>query len=323
MAGADNYSDVQQPPSAYGGQEDGGYTPYQQPPSAYGEQEPQLSTLVSGLGNGVNLQPSYYNGGDVDLGWPLMCKSPKIKAVRIEIEPNQVANATRWIKEAVTNGYTVIATYHSSAALGSDDENELLKAGDWWAANYATLKASGSFTVNLMNEWGSHGITAHDFAATCNKAIAKVRTVYDGPIVVDLPGFGQEAHIGALAVKGGGNAVIADPRIILSAHIYPGAWNGARQREMTVADIDELTATGIACMVGEFGDDGKGGKTRWRDLVNQARSKGWPVFGWAWNGDGSSPVKMNMIEPQFQPFVTGKSQSYTPGAYFNTIYDCL
>src|SRR5262245_16042723 len=57
----------------------------------------------SSAGNGVNLQPSYYFGGNVDLGWEVMKKYPNIKSVRIEIEAGQEANAQRWIKEAVTN----------------------------------------------------------------------------------------------------------------------------------------------------------------------------------------------------------------------------
>lgn len=278
------------------------------------------SILPLGPGNGVNLQPSYYNGGNVDLGWSLMRQNTKIKAVRIEIEPGQETNAQRWINEAATNGYTTIATYHNFHALGSDDVDELFRAAEWWVANYQNLQASGQFVINLMNEWGSHAITAHDFAAAYNRAIAAVRTVYDGQIIIDIPGFGQEAHTAALAIMGIAAETIADPKIILSAHIYPRAWNAARNREMTRTDIDELTSTGVACMVGEFGDDGSYGKTRWRDLVTYAKSQNWPVFGWAWNGDGG---QMNMITPQFQPYVSSEAQLYTESPYFNTIYNSL
>jgi hypothetical protein len=279
------------------------------------------SILSSGLGNGVNLQPSYYNGGNVDLGWSLMAQYTKIKAVRIEIEPGQETNAQRWINEALTNGYTTIATHHKfQAPLGSDDVNELFRAADWWVANYQNLQASGRFMINLMNEWGSHAIKANDFAAAYNRAITAVRTVYDGPIIIDIPGFGQEAHTASLAVTGAANETIADPNIILSTHIYPNAWNAAKKREMTKADIDELGSTGVNCMVGEFGDDGSSGRTKWSDLVAYAKSQDWPVFGWAWNGDGGS---MNMITPQFQPFVGGQAQPYTESPYFNTIYNNL
>ena len=42
--------------------------------------------------NGVNLQPSYYNSGNVDFAWSLMNSNTAIKAVRIEIEPGSNAS---------------------------------------------------------------------------------------------------------------------------------------------------------------------------------------------------------------------------------------
>ena len=40
------------------------------------------------LGDGVDLQPSYYNGGNVTFGFSLMQQYANIKSVRIEIEPS-------------------------------------------------------------------------------------------------------------------------------------------------------------------------------------------------------------------------------------------
>ncbi len=70
------------------------------------------TNLTAGLGNGVNLQPSYYNGGNPNFGWSLMKQQTKIKTVRIEIEPGYVSQAKSWIAQAKSNGYAVIATYH-------------------------------------------------------------------------------------------------------------------------------------------------------------------------------------------------------------------
>ena len=44
-------------------------------------------------GHGVNLQPSYYNNGNVNFGWSLMKSYTKIKTVRIEVEPDKVTQA--------------------------------------------------------------------------------------------------------------------------------------------------------------------------------------------------------------------------------------
>jgi hypothetical protein len=331
MSNCENYASSQQ--SADGYSEAGAWNTSA---SYSGDQDPTSlqrvqaaateSTSTFGLGNGVNLQPSYYSGGDVDLGWDLMQKQLQIKSVCIEIEAGQEVNAQRWIKEAVDNKYAVIATFHSAAMLAddqlcTDDPNQLLQAARWWVTNYPALSKAGSFTINLMNEWGSHRITPNDFAAAYNKAIAMVRQVYDGPVIVDVPGFGQAVHTAKLAVAGTTGEIICDAKIILSTHIYPVAWNLARQREMTTADIDELASTGLPCIVGEFGNQPSSGKAKWEDLVRAAKFKGWPVFGWAWNGDGHG---MNMIQPvPFQPFVARTPYQYTASPYFKTICDLL
>lgn len=320
-----NYGSLQNPDGGYNkqGQTDAGYGPYQNPSTNYANSgQPPVSTLVSGLGNGVNLQPSYYSGGNVDLGWSLMRQNSKIKSVRIEIEPDQVdnGNAQRWIKEAIANGYSVIATYHRKDALGSKDPNDLLKAASWWSTNYNKLQPSGPFLINLMNEWGGPGITAQDFASTYNQAIATVRSAYSGPIVIDIPGYGQEARIAANAIKGKTNQIIVDHKIILSAHVYPNSYSNDQGRGMTTADIDQLASTGVACMIGEFGKNNEKVQTDWLALVNYAKTKGWPVLGWAFNGDGGN---MNMISPQFQPLVGGQAQKYLKTPYFDVVYACL
>ena len=84
------------------------------------------------FGNGVNLQPSYYNDGQVSFAWHLMKKAPKIKTVRIEIEPDKAMRARSWIQQACGQGYDVIATYHKWTVLGTDERSELLAAAAWW-----------------------------------------------------------------------------------------------------------------------------------------------------------------------------------------------
>ena len=295
--------------------------PEPQPGSSNKAKLNTTANLTSGFGHGVNLQPSYYHGGNVDLGWNLMKQNTKIKTVRIEIEPNQVNNAKRWIQEAVSNGFKVIATYHKSTVLGSDNNAELQAAANWWKTNYSTLRASGDFTINLMNEWGSHNITAKNYAISYNQAITTVRSVYSGAIVIDIPGWGQETATAAAAVKGYNTdgVKINDTNIILSVHIYPSAWNQGKNGWLVNSDLDDLASAGRPCLVGEFGNGGSG-SANWSGLVDYAKSKGGTVLGWAWNGDGTG---MNMISPQFQPFVSGQPKTYTKSGYFNTVYNKL
>ncbi|MEI6946167.1 cellulase family glycosylhydrolase [Paraflavisolibacter sp. H34] len=280
--------------------------------------------------NGVNLQPNYTAYGNVDLGWSLMKQHPRIRTVRLQIEPDQVTNAKRWIREAAAHGYTVIATYHKATVAGSNDPAWLQEAAGWWQLNYGQLRASGDFMINLMNEWGNHNLTAQEYATAYNAAIARVRTVYQGKIIIDLPGWGQEAWVAANAVKGvaSGGVKIADTAIVLSAHIYPGALvqqrtlaGGAKGTPgwMTVADLEYLGSCGRPCMVGEFGS-GTAGGADWHALVAYASSRSWPVLGWAWGGDGG---QMNMIAPQFQPLQPGQPYPYTRSDYFNMVYDKL
>lgn len=125
-------------------------------------------------GNGVNLQPSYYNSGNVNIGWDLMRQYDRIKTVRIEIEPDvPIETAKNWIRGAA--GLNIIATYHKYTVLGSDDENELLQAANWWAQNWANLASAGPFTINMINEWGSHNLQPGRLATAYNNAIGIVR----------------------------------------------------------------------------------------------------------------------------------------------------
>jgi len=291
----------------------------QQQPAAI---EANQLKLTSSIGNGVNVQPSYYNNGNVDFGFTLMKTYTKIKTLRIEIEPDKVSQAVTWIKNARTNGYAVIATYHKSAVLGSDSQSDLTDAANWWKTNYKTLTSNGAytFTVNLMNEWGSHNMTANNFASYYNSAISIVRTVYSGPIIIDASGWGQETAILAAAVKGTNGTKITDTNIILSIHVYPGAYNQAKGRWLNTSDLDDLASAGRPCIVGEFGNEGSG-SADWAGIVTYARAtKGWTVLGWVWNGDGQSTT-YDMVTPRWVNNAT--ATSFSTSSYFSTIYNQL
>lgn len=278
----------------------------------------ESSDLTNGWGNGVNLQPSYYNNGNVTFGWNLMKKNAKIKTVRIEIEPSvSIAQVKSWIQQANNNGFKVITTYHKSSVLGSDDVNELNAAANWWKTNYSALRASGAFTINLMNEWGSHSITNNAYATAYNNAISIVRQVYANYIIIDCPGYGQETATAASAVKGQGGVTLSDPKIVLSMHIYPNGYNQGKGHNLERSDLDDLASAGRPCMVGEFGW-APAGPVFWQDLVGYAKTKGWTVLGWAWNGDG---LGMNMVNPYWGD--NPRASSYTKSSYFKPVYDLL
>jgi mannan endo-1,4-beta-mannosidase len=266
--------------------------------------------------DGVNLQPSYYNNGNVNFGWSLMNSNSKIKAVRIEIEPGKETQAKTWISQAASNGKYIIATYHKSAVLGSDSASELATAGTWWKTNYSSFHSVGTFQINLMNEWGSHTITSNAYASDYNTAISSVRSVYSGNIIIDIPGWGQESKTAYDAVKGTNGTKINDTNITLSCHLYPGDWNQGNNHTFQTSDLYQMANSGRTCIVGEFGS-GSGSSDAF-GMTDTARNAGWSVMGWAWNGDGNS---LNMVSPSWASNAT--ATSFTESSYFSTIYNHL
>lgn len=269
------------------------------------------------IGDGVNLQPAYACGGEMDLGWDLMVQYPNITTVRIEIEPDKqapISEAYRWIEEANYHGLNVIATYHRVEDNGSPHKSALIAGANWWKDNYSYLSQAGPFTINLMNEWGSHGLSVEDYVDAYNDAIDIVRQVYSGPLIIDIPGYGQNTRVAALA-----SSQINDNDLIFSAHIYGSAYVGGTGQTMQTSDLDELHNTGRPVIVGEFGSL-YGGNADWEALVDHAISLGWPVIGWAWNGDGEDPP-MNMISPSW--YDDCSANSYSPSSYFNDVYEKL
>lgn len=289
--------------------------PKPEPPVAPPPAPPEAAvTVADTIKSGVNLQPSYYNNGNPTFSWELMKQQSKIKTVRIEIEPDKVEQGKKWIQGAKENGYQVIATYHKYKVLGSDSEQDLLDAANWWKDNYASL--GGDFIINLMNEWGSHDISASSYATAYNDALTIVRTVYQGAIIIDIPGWGQETYTAYQACKTS-NPVILDTNIVLSAHIYTNGWNQGRNHNFQASDLDDISNSGRRGIIGEFGNGG-GGAVDWSGCIDYAKSKGWGVLGWCWNGDGGT---MNMVDPSWA--TNGSATSFSTNAYFNIIYNKL
>lgn len=262
---------------------------------------------VEGYGNGVNLQPSYYNNGNVTFGWNLMKKYSQIKSVRIEIEPDKVSQASNWIKEASSHGYNIIATYHKYSVLGSDDPNELFNAANWWVENYKHLASAGNFVVNMMNEWGSHSQTPSSYANAYNQAIKTLRKVYAGDVIIDIPGWGQETQTASAS-----SSLIDDRNVVFSAHIYSQGWNEAAGHSLEPDDMDVLASSNRPFIVGEFGVEKNDYPVNVTAVVNRAKEVGaLAVMAWAWNGDGND---LNMVSPPWYDNPT--SDRYSVSSYF-------
>lgn len=276
------------------------------------------------FGDGVNLQPAYYCSGEQDLGWDLMNEYPDIETVRIEIEPPTggetsatLSDIRRWIDEANANGYQVIATYHHWPSNGSGDPQDLQDAANWWVENYDYLSQNSSFTINLHNEWGTHEVSVSEYGSAYDSALSKLRdSNYDGTVICDVPGYGQEPQIAADSV-----GYIGDDNIAFSVHVYAKAWNEYAGEPLKESHLDYLNSNQpYPCLVGEFGPLGPDDRTDWSAVVDHAKELGWPVLGWAWNGDGESDP-MNMISPFWGDDCSATSYSKT--SYFDTVYNKL
>jgi mannan endo-1,4-beta-mannosidase len=167
-----------------------------------------------------------------------------------------------------------------------------------------------------MNEWGSHNISAASYASAYNSAISIVRSVYSGTIIIDIPGWGQETYTAYQAIKTA-STKITDTNIVLSCHLYPGDWNQGRNHWLQKSDLDDLSNTGRGCIIGEFGN-GTSGSSDWSGCVDYAKSKGWTVLGWCWNGDGGS---MNMVTPSWAS--NPSATSFSLSSYFSVVNNKL
>ncbi|MBN1403151.1 MAG: cellulase family glycosylhydrolase [Opitutales bacterium] len=277
---------------------------------------PNLGAATLGWPDGVNVQAGYFNEadkGNIPIGWDLMKKFDRIGTVRIEIPPEQgvrLETMQGWIADANAHGFNVIATYHDYRGNGSDDPGQLLAAARWWRDNYAALAEAGPFTLNLMNEWGGHSLSPEQYADAYNKAIAIVREVYSGTIIVDIPGWAQETVTAAKA-----SPLIEDSDIVFSVHIYSSAYveQGPR-RWMQPEDLVEFAKVDRPIIIGEFGGMREGGAD-WAALTDTARALGWTVLAWAWNGDGEG---MNMVMPSWND--EHSPEAYYPSTYFAQVY---
>jgi len=275
-----------------------------------------LASLSGGFSDGVDLQPSYYNGGNPNFGWSLMKQQGNIKTLRIEIDPSCVSTsqAAGWISQARSNGYTsLICTFHEYG--GSSNASDLVTAATWWKNNYKAL--GGNFTINLCNEWGSGTMTSNAFAAAYNQAIPIVRQVYSGPIIIDCAGYGHDVVITKDAVLGTNGTKINDGNIVLSNHIYPNGYVNSLNRTAQESDLDYMSATGKPCIIGEFGY-APSGSCNWQQMVQYAKNKGWAVLAWSWNGDGTG---MNLVSPAWSD--NPSATSFTLSSYFSQAYPFL
>lgn len=308
-----------------------------------------ISSSVFAIG-GVNLSPSYTNGGNVGVGWGLMSQQTKIKAVRVEVDPKgwnfSLAAHGRIIQEAINqaNITKIIVTYHDSGCLGCDDTAKLTAAATWLVNNKAALHLTDpKVRINLFNEWGGHQISSTAWANAVNSAVKIIRAGgLTNRLIADVPGLGQESIRGANGIK-----LVTDTNVVPSMHLYgscydEGSKNSAEVQAagLTASDVstlgqcqtkymNRLIAAGRGFLIGEYGTRQSGNSdSTYLGMVTTGRASG-DVYAWAWNGDGGS---MSMVGQGFKSYQSGNlnnfvngqdSYGYTLSGYFNEVYPYL
>lgn len=304
-----------------------------------------ISTSALAIG-GVNLQPSYYNGGNVNVGWALMAANPKIKAVRIEIDRGafnfNLSAHTRIIDEALSrsNIQKVIITYHDSTCLGCSDGTKLNAAANFFKNNQTALRLSNAkIRINLFNEWGGHNLAGVTWGNNINNAIGIIRNAgINRTIIVDAPGLGQGAVRAAAGLK-----QVTHSAVVPSMHIYQSCYDEGSKSDadliaagLTPADkgtglgeclpkyMNALVAAGRGMVMGEFGTrhpkpEDNASINTYKGLITHGRGLG-DIYAWAWNGDGE---RSNMVQPTWKNNPTAAESAFIKAGYFAEVYSYL
>lgn len=225
------------------------------------------------------------------------------------------SNTTRWLVYFVDEPERTIADMQSSNIGGSTTFGQAAQVPGYWdgtcksdtatfdnmvnrwvrdAKKYQTFEKY--MVLNIANEWGDDPVKWRDAYVS---AIPRIRNAgWHGAIMVDAPGCGQNAK----AIVDYGRAVFAadvEQNVLFDWHIYGNVcdvsggvacqWNGQLDLGPT---MDQLYATGLTVIVGEFGPGRNIGPsptmiTPQRVIdVAEAHSFGW--LSWSWEDNDKS-----------------------------------
>jgi uncharacterized protein YjdB len=278
------------------------------------------TVVVSGSGGGTVQRPSYNTGTGLFVvgnklydanGYEFVIRgvnkchydanSPGI--------PNSNANAIRWniylsqpassniaLLQSTTINYHIVPIPAYWPAGSCPPESVLPGVVDLWVNQASTwLTIDDKMILNIANELGGGNSTAWRDAYIT--AIARLRAAgYRCPIMVDSGGCGQDKDD---LVNYASAILNSDPQknVIFSIHIY-GNWtaSGEQYKIDLNSGLDDLAATGLCIVVGEFGPGRNIGPSPTTMTPGQiitaadAHNFGW--LAWAWD-DPPTPSDEN------------------------------
>lgn len=180
--------------------------------------------------------------------------------------------------------YELIAVVEVHDATGSDDEESLNAAVDYWIEMKDALIGNEAYVIlNIANEWyGSwHGEQWRD------GYISAVKTIRDAgianTIMVDAAGWGQYPK----SVFDYGRDVLAADELsntMFSIHMYEYAGGDSKTVKNNIRNVlDE----DLCLVIGEFGGEHTGGDVDEETIMRYCEERGVGYIGWSWKGNNS------------------------------------
>ncbi len=272
------------------------------------------------IARGINLQ----YGDNPQAALPALAAIASVHAniVRLQLRKNTTAAQLKAaLDEAVRLKLPIMVFYWESYITCGEDATVLKQDVQalWlkrWAGVLSDPKYQPYLMLNVANEWGTSKDDYATYLATYTDLIKAMRARgYRTPLVIDAADCGANTDS---FLDGRGQALeAADPlhNLIVSVHAYHDVWNSHIKIDQ---HIDDLKASGVPFLLGEFGDTEL-------DLPNdavdhiylmqtaQAKSTGWIV--WSWKGNGKETHMLDMSDSYGDAKLTRRGEQIVNGPY--------
>jgi len=309
---------------------------------------------------GANVLWSYYPT-EVVTSLPILKSiSPNLNTIRVVIDhrfgwtdPSDAGYATFMDKVKAQN---LKAILNLMDYTGGDDQANLVSAASFWLSHKAFLNDPNykpHLMINIGNEWGGTWNRHQNWRDGVVGGVRKMREGgLDHTIVVDLPGYGQEASIATDATYGPGTVITQlnaiktgyGDNIVFSWHMYDQFPTSAS----VTSAMDNLenavsTMPNVGWIIGETARvhprsscpngylDGNSTQcvVAFGEIANQARSRTtgkylgrkWGFLGWSWNFNSANsnpslqPLDLSTSWTTFSPTTWGSVFKQALDAY--------
>eukprot|EP00833_Pecoramyces_ruminatium_P011551 jgi/Orpsp1_1/1185583/evm.model.c7180000094462.1 len=207
---------------------------------------------------------------------------------------NTVGDVERVIGWCEDTGLVCVFEIHDYT--GSDLPTDITtSAVAYWSEFKDLLNAHKDYAIlNIANEWMAAWDENDLWAETYSTAIQSLRAIgYEGAIMVDTSGYGQEA---ASLITHAPKVLEADPygNVIFSCHVYAAL---GKDDETLLSNFNGIKGNGVCWIVGEFGWWHYGDDVAYKALLEYTalNSIGW--ISWSWAGNSGIDSILDLTSP--------------------------